>query len=434
MERKIVQDVVPREKRTIRAITKEPKKAVPVERETFEYENVPPRHVRPPRQKKSLISKAVLSSIIIVSVIILAFAFSLVYASATIKITPKTEEVTVSGTYTAKKEAKATELQYEVMTLSKQRGEVVVATNGDHVETKARGTVTLYNAYSSAPQQLVVNTRLENTKGQIYRTDKAVTIPGYKTVDGRVVPGTVDVGVVASEPGSAYNLSTSHLIGDLKITAFKGDIKYEGFYARLKTDISGGYIGISKIIPPQVAETAKKKMREQLAADIVAEAKSQIPEGFVMFEDAFVIEYTSLPNTQKTTQEVILNEKATLYGVMFKKDTLNKHLASKELARFAKGKVVPEGIEDLQMDIQNEGTFNPKNGSAVTFAMKGSYKLVGTFPEDELKNKLKGTSVKDIGTVLSQYGTITSADVILRPFWKKTFPLREDRITIEKLL
>lgn len=441
MEKKKLQDVVP-PTRSIRNIVKDkpaarriPKSERFEEGETYTVEQYREEVLQEEHPKRARSGrKLVITGIVVLSIAVLAFAFSLIYASATVKITPKSENVSVSGTYTAKKDAKPTELQYEVMTLTKQRGEVVPATSGEHVETKARGTVVLYNAYSSSPQMLVVNTRLENTKGQIYRTEKAVTIPGYKNMEGRIVPGTIEVSVLASEPGSAYNMELTDLTGDFKVTAFKGDPKYEAFYGRLKSDITGGYVGVNKIIAPQVASSTRAQMRNQLKTDIIAEAKAQTPEGFVLYDDAIMVEFSSLANTQKTNQEVIMNEKATLYGVMLKEEELNKFIATKELQKFANGKVDGNGIEDLDFTIINSKDFNPRLGTQLSFSVKGDYRLIGEFPESELKSKLKGTTVKDIAGVLSQYGTISSADVILRPFWKRTFPLREDRITIEKVI
>lgn len=441
MEKKKLQDVVPA-RRSIRNVVKEkpsvrrvPKTEQFDEGETYTVEqyreDVLEAPVRPP---KSGISKLLVGGIVVISIAVLAFAFSLIYASATVRITPKTESVSVNKTFTAKKDAKPTELQYEVMTLTKQRGEVVPATSGEHIETKARGTIVLYNAYSSSPQLFVVNTRLENNKGQIYRTEKAVTIPGYKNMEGRIVPGTAEVTVIASEPGSTYNAELSDITGDFKVTAFRGDPKFETFYGRLKTDLTGGYVGISKNIAPAVASSTRARMRDQLKTDIIAEAKAQVPEGFVLYDDAITVDFSTLSNTQKTNQEVVMNEKATLYGVMLKEDELNKFAAPDQMQIFAKGKANGDGIEKLDFTIINTKEFSPRLGSALTFSLRGDYRLVGEFPESELKTKLKGTKVEDIAQVLSQYGTISSADVILRPFWKRTFPLREDRITIEKVI
>src|SRR6185436_19331087 len=92
-----------------------------------------------------------------------------------------------------------------------------------------------YNNYSTASQNLDIDTRLEGSNGKIYKTKTKIVIPGMK--DGKT--GSVEVKVYASVAGPEYNSAPL----DFKIFGFKGTPKYSKFYGRSKGALSGGAKG-----------------------------------------------------------------------------------------------------------------------------------------------------------------------------------------------
>lgn len=432
MEKRIVQDVVPPNRRSIRKIPIE-RERPKIERprdEVIEEPILPPRPSRKPPRRKRSFKPLILTFSVILSLIVLVFAFSLIYASATIKVTPKKAEVSVSNTFTAKKDAKNNEIQYEVMTISKEMGEDVPATPGKPVETKAKGTITLYNT-TKAAQKLVVSTSVSNVKGNVYKLDHTVTVPAAKTVSGKTVAGSVDVGITASKAGEDYNMNVFDLGGDFKIVNFKGTAKYDTIYGRLKTDIKGGRIGITQVVALDVASSTRKQIENSLLNEAIKEAKAQTPEGYILFDGAHTVAYEILPTTEVKSTVARMSEKITFYGIIFKKDSLLNYIAKDEVGTFNGGLINSQSLENLTFTIVNKKDFKPQAGTSLTFSLKGSFTLVGEFPTNDLKNALAGKDVHTISTLLAPYGTIASADVIIRPFWKHTFPNDTDKIAIE---
>src|SRR3989344_6529655 len=177
-----------------------------------------------------------------VAVAVLGIGLSVFFSGATVFATPRQEAVTVNGTFTAVKESKPGELQYETMTLSKETSLSVSATGEKHVERKASGNIVIYNNYNSESQRLIKNTRFETPEGLIYRVDKSVTVPGRKSEGGVAAPGSMEITVYADQPGSSYNIGLT----DFTIPGLKGDPRYEKFYARSKTPMTGGVSGVVK--------------------------------------------------------------------------------------------------------------------------------------------------------------------------------------------
>jgi len=440
MERKILQDIVPSSSRTKPSLRDRlPKENLREEKRQFIKDDKIPNferevtYTRTPNNynphKKTFFGKFFLWISIALSILVLFFAFSLMYSNATVEITPKVQNVSIDGLYTAKRDAKAGELQYEVMTITKQLTETVEAKAGKQIETKSVGKVTLYNNFSEEPQILLISTRLESPKGLIYKTNKQVTIPGTKKTSGSIVPGTIDVEVTASESGSVYNGTMEDLSGDFKIVGFKGTPRYEGFYAKLKTDLTGGFVGVSKTVDSKLEESTRAELRDKLKKELLTQALGQVPEEFIMYDNATNFSYSSLDNTPAEGNRVVLNEKATMTGIMFNRLALTNHIASKEVAKFG-GSIVPFELELLNFNLSSANQVSINQSSPVKFTLRGIFKLVGTFTENDLKKELAGARTKDITKVLPKYGTISNATVVNRPFWKSTFPTKQDKINI----
>src|SRR3989344_2102405 len=58
------------------------------------------------------------------------------------------------------------------------------ATGKTKIAGKARGQIRVYNAYSTSSQSLIANTRFISAEGKLFKSIKAVTIPGGKQSGG----------------------------------------------------------------------------------------------------------------------------------------------------------------------------------------------------------------------------------------------------------
>src|SRR3989344_2438537 len=126
------------------------------------------------------------------------------------------------------------------------------------VARKARGEITVFNNFNSESQILFATTRFQSSAGLIFRTPRAITIPGAKLVSGKLVPGSITLEVLADKPGQEYNINADKFT----IPGFKGTPRFEGFYAESSQPTSGGIIGLSKIVTERDFNTAKETTAE----------------------------------------------------------------------------------------------------------------------------------------------------------------------------
>ncbi|MCH7756715.1 hypothetical protein IIC45_01365 [Patescibacteria group bacterium] len=362
-------------------------------------------------------------------IIILFFLFSFLFTGAQVVTFPKYEKVVVNGDFTASTDVALSSLPYDIMTLELTESQSVVATGREEVSLKASGKIVIYNNYNTAIQRLIRNTRFETPLGLIYRINESIVVPGQTSEGGKVTPGSIEVTVYADEPGEAYNVGLT----DFTVPGFKGAPQFEYFYARSKFPMTGGFVGEQLVVEESVQESAREELRVTLNEQLLLEAFSQVPEGFLLFEDAVFVEFESQPTIEQDGS-VVLTEKAILFGVLFEEKAFARHLAQNTLAGFDDSPVELKSLESLSLTVLDKENMSPWEKDIFTFSLSGNATLVWLFDEAKLKDDLAGRDKRAIYTILSGYPSIERAEVIIRPFWRQSFPDAIEDITIERNL
>ena len=365
----------------------------------------------------------------------LFFGISIIFSSATVIITPRTEIISFNNeTYTTKvNSASTTDLSFEILNVKQDSGEIVSATEEKEVSQKASGTIIVYNNYSTVPQRLINNTRFEANNGRIYRINSSIIVPGIKKIDGKPVPGSVEAVVYADQAGEDYNMKVADLAGDFKIPGFKGDVRYQGFYARLKDDMSGGFIGKQRVVGEdlrkETEEIIKTKLREQLLKELYAIK----PENYLIFKDGYSVDFTKLPDTAVDTNKVKINIQGELNGLVFNNQKLSKYFALKKISGFDSQptELIP-GDNLVTTFIGADSTGLAKN-SVLQIKINGEATIKWQYDTDALKKDLLGKKEGDLGPVLAKYkNSIKSLQVIFRPIWTRYFPDNINKIKIQE--
>lgn len=426
MVKKIFDDIVPPEKRSIRNIKNshtKPKSISQIE-DNFDYNTTYDNGI-----KKSRTSHFALWFVAIIVVIALILAFSLFFTGAKLNITPKQNNILVDAQFVAAINADTGELPYEIMTIEKTDSRKVAATGRQKIEEKASGKIVIFNDFNTSSQRLVPNTRFETPEGLIYKINKSVVIPGQKTEGGEKIPGSIEVTVYADEPGEKYNIG----LVDFTIPGFKGSPRFDDFYARSKTTMTGGFVGEKLTASPDDIAQAKTEIHTELKKQLISEASSQKPDKFYLFEDTIFIEFESVGSVE-SGNDVEITEKATLYGVLFNKEKFAGHIAKKTIAVFDDESVEISDISALTIKVSEKIDSRPWEEGEFEFTVSGNAHIVWTFDEEKLKEDLTGRAKAALPTVLSGYPSIDKAEVVLRPFWKRSFPDKVGKIKIERVL
>jgi hypothetical protein len=387
---------------------------------------VPPVHVRrhhAPRRRRVFPS----TGWIVVVVLTLGglIGGSLLFTRAEVSIDRKSELGELDGLrLTAMKgDAETVALPFEVMSLEGDVSKTLVATKKEDAKIAATGRVVIFNDFTSTPQKLIANTRLETKDGKIYRIQSAVTVPGKKGS----TPGSVEVDIKADVAGSSYNAE----FADLFITGFKGTPKYKGFYARTKGAISGGREGEKYVVSGEPVTTAKTALSAELREKLLRDAKSQVPEGYVLFDDTVTISESASSDSvfYADTQDVAVASKGTLTGVLLPVDTLSKVIAKKTLSQYDDAPVYIANLDALTVKFAK--TYSDlKNTNEIEFVFTGSAQINWTIDEDAITTALLGKPKKEFNDIMRGFVSVHSAELHLRPFWMPKVPTKHDKVHI----
>ena len=355
-----------------------------------------------------------------VSVLFLLFSFSFVFSGATVTIGPRIEELILSQDFTAVKDGAEGDLPFDLVVLSGEEDKSIEGGEIKNVSKSAEGIVVIYNAFSSASQKLAIDTRLEGSNGKIYKTKIPITVPGMKGA----TPGSVEVRIYATLAGEAYNSAPL----DFKIFGFKGTPKYSKFYARSKGEINGGFIGQERQVSDLDKTKTLNELKTNLKLKLAKKATDQIPSGFVLFKDAvylFIDDENSTPITGSTA--VSIKVKGTLYGILFEEKALTKKITKESFPGEEENEIYIQNIRDLTFSIPSTvATSDQKsifeNLKTVNFHLAGISNAIWKVDEEKLLADILGQKKKDFNQILMRYPNILSANLSLRPFWKRSLP------------
>jgi len=370
-----------------------------------------------PNNKKS---KYKIYFVALISVIFFLFALSFLFSMAKVTIIPKVKEISINQNFNAAKDSTVSGLFFDLMVISGEESKIIQSNKTDTITTKATGIVLIYNAYNSSSQVLDIDTRLEGSNGKIYKTDKKITVPGIMN-DGN--PGSVEVGIHATEDGEEYNSSPL----DFKILGFKGTSKYSKFYARSKGEITNTP-GISELDKA----TAISELKATLKNKLLKNSLNRIPNGFVLFKDAVFLDIddkntTFTFNDDKTFSVKI---KGTLYGFLFDEKKLTTKIAENIVEGYDNSEIYIPNIQDLIFSLSDKENISFLDVKNIKFNLSGTPKIIWKIDEDKFINDIINKKKKDFNQILLQYPNIISAELVIRPFWKTYFPETSENIEV----
>lgn len=292
-----------------------------------------------------------------------------------------------------------------------------------NVERKASGKITVYNAYSSEPQPLVATTRFVTPDGKIFRLVSAITVPGAKIVEGKIVPSTIEASVAADKAGEEYNIGP---VSHFTIPGFKGTPKFEAFYGESKEPMAGGFIGEVAYPTDGDLSKAKEELRKKLEDSLVATLLTQIPQEFKVLPGAKQINFSQpqiSENVGSGGNFGIFGE-ATASLIAFRETDLLEAL---------KIRLRGESGNDFELKSFELGYGEPRLDMArgrMSFPVKFSAVAARKIDVADLKAKVLNKTESDLKALIFSVPGLESARISLWPFWVKKVPGNPKRVEI----
>lgn len=300
------------------------------------------------------------------------------------------------------------------------------ATGEKTKESRAEGTIRVYNNYSTAPQTFVVNTRFMSDSGKVFRALTKVVVPGKKLEEGKWVQGWVDVKVAALEAGPDYNIGPS----TFSLPGLSGSALYTYFYGKSSSPMDGGFIGKTPFVLQADIDSAKENAIQSLKKAGGESLRSSLGNEFVFLDEAFLQEVIDSFSSAKAGQEIKSFEvsvKIVSRALIFKRSD------AEAIAR----EILGSNLESNRKIYEN--SFSVEWSPKEIDLKKGEMALridaiAKSYPDIDipgLKNDLSRKPLADALLYLEDRPEVLKAQVKLWPFWVKKVPKNIERIKVD---
>ena len=367
---------------------------------------------------------------IIIALIMACLVGYLVLPSAEVNITPKTEitnfDLSVIGSSDISEvDAILNKIPIQEVEVTKTKSREFNTTGEEEINTKASGEITIYNEYSSDDQTLLDRTRFESSDGKIFRILQGITVPGAKIEEGKIIPSIFKVNVTADQPGEEYNIGSDNFI----IPGFKGSPKFAGFYGRSSDSMSGGYVGMAKVVLAEDLEKAENTLVNELKEEVKRALEEQIPTDLKVVENGLkeeIVEISSNFKRGERADKFILEVKVTMKALLFKEDDL-KNLVDLNLVSMVSNDKTP--VNDTQKISWQTPTIDWSN-QEISFDLNIEEKIAWNINTQSIKENLAGQNEIEVRSYLANQSEIERARVSFWPFWVKKIPNQEKKIKV----
>ena len=300
----------------------------------------------------------------------------------------------------------------------------VPASGTAEVTDRARGTITVVNAYSSAPQTLVATTRFVSQDGKLFRLDETTVVPGAKVEDGDITPASVEARVTADQSGPEYNIGPS----SFSIPGFQGTPKFTAFTAKSIASMTGGARGTVKVVTENDVAAAREGLQEGLGDRLQQKFAQQAPRDLVALEGATVetMTVTTDVGADARADQVVGRAEGRKSAIVFSQDDLDTRISTALAERISEmTEVVPDSIKTAPSVAERDIP-----GGRLRLTVEVEAQAAWHVDTAAVAEAIAGRREGEIRGWLAQQEAIASSEVSFSPFWVGVAPENRDRIRV----
>ena len=348
--------------------------------------------------------------------VLLAFLVLFVFRITNVSVVPQSQTVTFDPTsqFTAYPATSAPvgTIPYMIVSVDIDGSTTAPSSGTQQVDTKASGTITVVNAYSTTPVQMIKNTRFETSSGLIFRAPAAISVPGKHGS----TPGTVDITVIADAPGSQYNVGPQ---GHLSVPGLRSSTaEYAAVYAISNASTTGGFSGTEPSVSETDLTSARAQVRADLQGKIDAFTNSQGAGTTTVL--ASKVAFVDEPNIPVSGSTVSVNESAHIDVALVPADVFASTVGQTVAADVTVGslRIVPGAGFGVTINSSSAQW----GSDPLSFTLTGHADLVWVVDTKALAQALAGRSQDAFQTIVSSFPGVQSAHARIEPFWENSFP------------
>lgn len=381
------------------------------------------------RKKFSLLRGVIFFSVLFIALIIFGFFF---FQKAVIDIWPQTFFLTLEEKITVDSTLKIPDFEKkifsgEVFENQESISREFSASGKILKKEKAKGILTVYNEDTSV--RSFVPSRFVSADGKLFWSTEKIKIPGAGYEKGRLVPGKIDIEVVAAEPGPDYNIGPT----TFALPALAGGPLYTTIYAKSSSAMTSGFLGeIPQVIQEDLdkaknilTEEAKSKSREML--------KKNLSPGFTLIEETIsqeVLESLSSVEPGAEGESFSFQVKVGSRAIGFVQSEIESFVEKINGLNIEEGRKVQEETLEINYFLESSDLESGKINLRLEIKAKTYFDING----DEIKKALLGKGLDESKLFLENLQGIERIEVRSWPFLKRKIPQDMEKVEINLML
>jgi len=303
------------------------------------------------------------------------------------------------------------------------------ATGNASNDGKAEGTITVYNKYSPASSlTLKTGTHFLSDSGKYFITLQKVVVPAAKKENNKIIPGSIEVKVQATESGEDYNIKPSKF----SVPKLSGTSYYYSIYAESFKEMTGGFSGEVKKVTEEDIQKAKEALTEKLLNDARESLKNKIGSEYVLLDNAIfaeIIDSSSAVKAGAVVDKFNYQAKSKTIALVFKKSDLESLVKEYINSNMSDENIFLEDSLNLNYSSETVDIKDKKTVLDLDFSVK-AYKAVDKNDfillfREKSENQIKETINSKMGDQVSQI------KVSLWPFWTIKAPKDKNKIKVD---
>lgn len=295
-------------------------------------------------------------------------------------------------------------------------------------ESKAQGKIRVFNLYSSTPLTLRAQTRFLSDSGKLFIAPEKIVVPGKKMEGGKLIPGQIDIKVIAAEPGPEYNIPASKF----SLPGLVGTNLYTLVYGESLQPMSGGSTGQGRQVLAEDLETAENVLVEKLKKENVeALQKKADQEGKFILEETIshqILEGSSSAKAGESFEEFEYEAKVKTKAFSFEKESLER-FANELIGAKIKNEMMlwPQTLK-INWRLKEK---NLEKGEII-ISLEAEAKISNKIEERALLESLARKSISEATFLLENQ--FPKVQINKKSFWLRKIPKDIQKIKLEFVL
>jgi len=193
--------------------------------------------------------------------------------------------------------------------------------------------------------------------------------------------------------------------------------------------MAGGASGTVPVVDAVAEAQARSALAAALVPELTASLESQIPSGYILLPGAATTTMQTLTSApSSTTGAVEIKEQGTITAVVFPNSNLAKAVASAIPALGYGGEPLTL-LPTSSLEFKTSGAPDAQ-ATSLSFTLAGTAALSYTIDPTRIAAAVSGKTRSAAEVALTNYPEIKRAIIILRPFWRQSFPQDPSTISV----